>query len=468
MAHPSAPSSSSNADVKAAPSPLLQRALASLMVDLEDELLRYRQSRDGSGPVPVGRRPLKFRGKPRPAPSLISLKSPASQAAGPVRPGAATVATPPPPPPNPWLHTSAYPQPSYGPATETTSSPQAGQSLGSTLMPYQPMPQDYLESSEMLLDSAPAGYEEPDSYNEPDYQPSLTRQLATPLGIGALLLLLVGSASFGYLVMSPDAAQHLRNHALLKAFQPNSASDEALTQGDAAESGVSPGLSGIGPDLSEQEFSNLDLNRISSLPTDSTAPTNQALPAEAESDLASEKPGVGNDRLASDRPSELGAATMQTQTITALPSARPPSPTVARAPRPSTPSAPPSGAGASPPATAQPTARAPQPLQATPPAASAAPPQPLATNSAPPRPPAPLTQPAANSVPPASPNHYVVTDYSGSESLESARRVVGDAYVRDFGSGSRIQMGAFSQESSAQNLVNQLQQQGIPAQVYTP
>jgi cell division septation protein DedD len=40
--------------------------------------------------------------------------------------------------------------------------------------------------------------------------------------------------------------------------------------------------------------------------------------------------------------------------------------------------------------------------------------------------------------------------------------------VRDFGSGSKIQMGAFSQESSAQNLVNQLQQQGIPAQVYTP
>jgi cell division septation protein DedD len=43
--------------------------------------------------------------------------------------------------------------------------------------------------------------------------------------------------------------------------------------------------------------------------------------------------------------------------------------------------------------------------------------------------------------------------------------VVGDAYVRDFQGGSKIQMGAFSQESSARDLVQQLQQQGIPAQV---
>jgi cell division septation protein DedD len=62
----------------------------------------------------------------------------------------------------------------------------------------------------------------------------------------------------------------------------------------------------------------------------------------------------------------------------------------------------------------------------------------------------------------------VVTDYSGTQSLESARSAVGDAYVRNFSSGTRIQMGAFSQQSSAQNLVNQLQGQGIPAQVISP
>jgi cell division septation protein DedD len=44
--------------------------------------------------------------------------------------------------------------------------------------------------------------------------------------------------------------------------------------------------------------------------------------------------------------------------------------------------------------------------------------------------------------------------------------VVSDAYVRNFQGSPKIQMGAFSQESSAHDLVQQLQQQGIPAQIY--
>ncbi|TVP62162.1 MAG: SPOR domain-containing protein [Leptolyngbya sp. LCM1.Bin17] len=40
--------------------------------------------------------------------------------------------------------------------------------------------------------------------------------------------------------------------------------------------------------------------------------------------------------------------------------------------------------------------------------------------------------------------------------------------MRNFPQGTRIQLGAFSQESSARNLVQQLQNQGISAQVYTP
>jgi len=46
--------------------------------------------------------------------------------------------------------------------------------------------------------------------------------------------------------------------------------------------------------------------------------------------------------------------------------------------------------------------------------------------------------------------------------------VVGDAYVRNFSSGAKIQMGAFSQPAAAQNLVQQLQQQGISAQMISP
>ncbi|NJL47320.1 MAG: hypothetical protein HC929_07305 [Leptolyngbyaceae cyanobacterium SM2_5_2] len=183
--------------------------------------------------------------------------------------------------------------------------------------------------------------------------------------------------------------------------------------------------------------------------------------------MADQQLGAGRNRLPSDRPTEPGATTMQTQTITTLPSPRSPNATVATPPRPSATPAQSPRVGASPPAASQPATRPPQPLQVAPPAVNASPPQPLAANSTPPvRPPAPLTPAAANPAP--RPNYYVVTDYTGNASLESARGAVGDAYVRDFGGGSKIQMGAFSQESSAQNLVNQLQQQGIPARVYTP
>ncbi|MGF1517994.1 MAG: SPOR domain-containing protein, partial [Nodosilinea sp.] len=107
--------------------------------------------------------------------------------------------------------------------------------------------------------------------------------------------------------------------------------------------------------------------------------------------------------------------------------------------------------------------------------AAVQPPQPLALDRAP-APPAPLAPtgsvappaPITQAPPQAAPSYYVVTDYSGAQSLESARSAVGDAYVRNFSSGTRIQMGAFSQESSARSLVNQLQGQGIPAQVISP
>jgi cell division septation protein DedD len=77
----------------------------------------------------------------------------------------------------------------------------------------------------------------------------------------------------------------------------------------------------------------------------------------------------------------------------------------------------------------------------------------------------PEPEPAA-AAPPADPNYYVVTDYTGDQSLEDARTAVGDAYVRNFSEGARIQMGAFDEEGSAQELVQQLEQQGIPAQIY--
>jgi cell division septation protein DedD len=52
--------------------------------------------------------------------------------------------------------------------------------------------------------------------------------------------------------------------------------------------------------------------------------------------------------------------------------------------------------------------------------------------------------------------------------LQQARQSVPDAYVRNLPSGAKVQLGAFSSEAAAQERVQELQQQGIPAQVYQP
>jgi cell division septation protein DedD len=42
---------------------------------------------------------------------------------------------------------------------------------------------------------------------------------------------------------------------------------------------------------------------------------------------------------------------------------------------------------------------------------------------------------------------------------------VNDAYVRNFNSGAKVQMGVFSEAERAEELTQDLQRRGIPAQV---
>ncbi|NES19008.1 MAG: SPOR domain-containing protein [Symploca sp. SIO3E6] len=62
--------------------------------------------------------------------------------------------------------------------------------------------------------------------------------------------------------------------------------------------------------------------------------------------------------------------------------------------------------------------------------------------------------------------YYVVSNYTGAQSLELAKTMVPDAYVRKFPEGSQIQLGAFDTETQAKTLAEQLQQEGISASVY--
>ncbi len=459
-------------DGATAPSLLVQQAVSSLMLGLDDELLRYRQSRSGQVPKGPGST-IKFRQAARKPIKLMTVNQAAAATAP--RTGTSSLAVAPSPPTNPQVQAilGQQAQPTTQAYIPKTTVHRTQLSHGGTLTTYRAMPEDYLESSEALLGSLPQ-----DEANDLDEGSSLTRQLISPLGIGALLLLLVGSASFGYLVTSPQAVSHLTENPLVQRLTGNSdASDgEVASEMAIAEDSPTPGLRGIGPDLSEQEFMALSLDRISALPgsqSSSRPATREVELDDMDMDTPEAAPNTTDSATSPDRQALSSQGTTSVQAEIVRPPAQANLETGATAPR----------ASASPaPSRQQPAATTPPArVQAAPPAASAPPPQPLAANPAPaaPRPiapPAPLSQaPAASppapitQAPPApSTSYYVVTDYAGNQSLESARTVVGDAYVRSFPNGTRIQLGAFSQESSARNLVQQLQNQGIPAQVYTP
>ncbi|NEP46861.1 MAG: hypothetical protein F6K35_49835 [Okeania sp. SIO2H7] len=61
---------------------------------------------------------------------------------------------------------------------------------------------------------------------------------------------------------------------------------------------------------------------------------------------------------------------------------------------------------------------------------------------------------------------YVVKEYAGENSLDQAREIVPDAYIRQTTDGPKIQMGALLDAESAKRLLKELEEQGISAQYY--
>lgn len=92
-----------------------------------------------------------------------------------------------------------------------------------------------------------------------------------------------------------------------------------------------------------------------------------------------------------------------------------------------------------------------------------------------PSPPATQKQPRSLSVTPkvasTTPGdgyYYVVVNYTGVKVLQQTQKVVKDAYPRDFLGGKQIQVGAFNDKPSAQNLVQALKRQGVTATIRQP
>lgn len=426
----------------------LQTALGSLDVQLEEELTRYRRHRRSEKlNTAQGRVDRSATGEP----DLIYVTaiggrtqplvtSPLEDRVGALPDGTAVENRqqdePPPqalPAPSPSLLLGAAPAAADA-DSETALSPAA------EAPDKNPSPDGYLESSEALIESL-----EPEEAPK-EAEPSTRDSLLSPLGIGSMLLFLMASITFGYVATNPAGLAHLGLGRFFNRQAPSAAQKPATTPA-ASENLAETPMQGS-PNLASQEFVDLNLSTLSNLdpkPTSLAQPEAAPLPAPAASQL----PAV-TVAPAAPVPSPLPNATGLKNLSSAL------------LPQPNQQTAVSSSASKLPlpPVPAQPASPAPT-ITATLslPTNPAASPSPAAT-------PTPANKTDADKV--DEDFYFVVMEYEGEQSLEKAQQVVADAYTRDFPVGARIQLGAFGDAATAQVLVQELQRQGLAAQVYRP
>ncbi|MCC3420420.1 MAG: SPOR domain-containing protein [Microcoleus sp. PH2017_07_MST_O_A] len=295
-------------------------------------------------------------------------------------------------------------------------------------------PNNYLESSEKLIESLDA------AKAEPAQERSLAASLLTPLGLSSMLLFLLSCTALGYAVMHPSSLVKMAGlNRFLDRTTPSTNESPAATTIDSSSSSKELPKA---PNLASKEFVELDLNTLSNVnPTTSpiASPSPKAsippnppappapigavpIPTEDGNPARGREQGLNNISTAL-LPSPSPSAT---QTVPTLPTL-PPTPSPAQP-------------AAASPATAAPTATA---------APAAA---------------APLGRPTRAS----DGFYYVVTDYTNEKALQQARTAVPDAYVRNFSKGVKIQMGALNDAASAERLAKELQAKGMKPQYYQP
>ncbi|MBD2741374.1 SPOR domain-containing protein [Coleofasciculus sp. FACHB-1120] len=447
--------------------PALQAALGSLDVQLEEELSRYRRERGGRGTSPAPRMNHdRVRNKPI---DLISVTATGGRNQSPTppppppSPAAPPPAAPPPPPPasvppqaanlegkgvettiqNQNQNQTWYTPP--GPASSFDLSAPSAELATLTTPPQEPdwhpepaanppefvnptathvPPNDYLESSEQLLRSLV----EEEASTPRRSERSFLDSLLTPLGVGSMLLLLFSTATLGYLVTNPGSLSFLGFDRFGESETPTVTQNPTATTPTATTpttNAPAAGAAPSGPNLATDEFVDVNLDTLSTLPSSSPPP---------RSNVA----GLPKTQVA-------------VPTISPLPSS----------PTPGNSSAGQSGS---------------VPLPGLPPAATVplTPASPLPGLPQRLRSGQPSVQPSVKPSPTAAatpaPNpegfYYVFVKYNGESSLQQARKVVPDAYLSP--EGTQIYLGAFKKESQAQTLVKELQTQGISAAVDQP
>ncbi|WP_413164437.1 hypothetical protein ACL6C3_00875 [Capilliphycus salinus ALCB114379] len=384
--------------------PVLKGVLGSLDVELEDELSRYRRYRRAQTPTPSVKPSNSYTQKPS---EVLSV----SEGENNIEPSSAPKPQSKPSgskTPSGW---EAVVVPESAPlarrsATRVQSEPDQSASSFSSSSSSSLQPDGYLESSQNLVKSL-------EERRARRRQRSWAASLLTPVGIGSMLLFLLSCIGLGYVVMSPSGMATLGLNRWFNKLNPN-----AQTAGENGDENTVVEPIEPQPNLAAREFVDLDLNTLSNInPSPNPIPT-PATPT---------PPSAGSPSLTPPSPLPSGPG-MNNLTNELLPEPVPPTPT----PQP----------------TPTPTAAAPT---VTPtPAAGAA------------------TKPNTDPVRANDNLYYVVTPYSNERSLEKAREVVPDAYVREFKTGVKVQMGALDNPQGAKQLAEELRVQGISVQFDTP
>lgn len=459
--------------------PTLQTALANLDVQLEEELIRYRRQR-ALGKADYKPRQPAYR-KVAKAIDLIPVSESTDRLPSPTNPFKSV-----------FDSTTASPFAAIAAASETAPAT-SSQELKELAKQYAThvaaesdlsavsggSPDDYLESSEELLRTL--SQEEAKVAAEQSFMQSLL----TPLGVGSMLLLLLSSAMFGFVIMNPASVSQL--------FVDRSVD---RNPGSNATSNQSPNAPGSGndagvpqPNLANQEFPELSLDTLGSIKVESGTP---ALSAGRSPAAKSSTGTTPNPKPASKIGSTGGTAKAPAVPVSptlADPASPPPAGDIP-SPRKLAPSASDNSANYNP-APARSYSPPPEPVYNPPPARRSAPPRSYAPPAAPPVvriPPTPIKPfqptPRSNAAsqgdrtppPPSAPasasptaNSYkVVTPYSSDSTLETARQRVPDAYVKTYSDGAKVQFGAYQDEAAAKAQAEELRKQGIPAEVYKP
>ncbi len=463
--------------------PVLQAALGSIDVQLEEELARYRRQRAGRPVMSsrgLGRHQIR---KPidlisvnkganktqRPALGMstapkislpLMMVNPAPTAEPPQEVNREPIAqmgqldTPAfaePPPSSLVAHSRTNTAAENSVGSEQLTPPAKSTEGSGGLVPLgvaQAQPEDYLESSEKLLRSLS------EEAADPKPQKRFSDKFLTPLGVGSMLLLLLSSATVAYIFTNPSTLSALGVNRLFERKTTNTAQKPTeTTQPKVTPVEDSPPLKG--PNLASEEFPEVNLDTLSQLET-SPSPIPSSVTAQPElpnPEVTTQAPPVvSNSALPAGGASDLSTALLP--------------PTIARGTAPSrVAQVAPLPAPPAPPAAVR-RARKSNPSPAKPKVSKPATPAATKkTNKASVSP----KQVAANPAPAKKGGYYfVVTNYGSDRDLNKVRTIVPDAYVRNLSNGSRIQMGAFKRESEAKTMVNQLKQQGITASIYNP